>query len=132
MSMKPTVWIVGDWKRAELGEAIAWLHSRTKSFLFADADAAVASWRAVEGMHVPTAIVLAQSRPGQISRRDVERLHAAAPLARLMALVGAWCEGEVRSGEPWPGVSRVSVSAWRSGLAREVDLKGGSDCIAAQ
>lgn len=52
-------------------------------------------------------IVLCQSRPGQFTQEQVERLHARAPLARLLAILGSWCEGEQRSGRPWHGVERV-------------------------
>ena len=55
----------------------------------------------------PHAIVLAQSYPGQFAAGAIERLRAAAPLARLIALLGSWCEGEPRSGRPLPGVVRV-------------------------
>lgn len=52
-------------------------------------------------------IALCQSRPGQFAQGDVERLHARAPLAHLLAILGSWCEGEARSGRPWHGVERV-------------------------
>jgi hypothetical protein len=52
-------------------------------------------------------IVLCQARPGQFSQEQVERLHASAPLARWLAILGSWCEGEQRSGRPWHGVERV-------------------------
>ena len=80
-------------------------------------------------MRVPTAIVLVQSRPGQISRDEVERLHAAAPLARLVALVGDWCEGELRNGQAWAGVIRVPASAWRWRLEHELGLAGGNGSL---
>jgi hypothetical protein len=70
----------------------------------------------------PAAILLIQSRPGQIADRDVERLHAAAPLARLIVLVGPWCEGEMRSGRPWPGVVRIPWGAWQLRLMHELGL----------
>jgi hypothetical protein len=63
----------------------------------------------------PHAIVLAQSYPGQFPAIEVERLRAAAPLARLIALLGSWCEGEPRSGQPPPGVVRVY---WHEAAAR--------------
>jgi hypothetical protein len=119
---QPTVWVVGDWKQAEFGAAVEWIQARARCLSFEGAGTAAARLRAVEGLQAPTAIVLAQSRPGQMSRGDVERLHAAAPLARLVALVGAWCEGELRSGEPWPGVVRLPVGAWRCGLDQALGL----------
>lgn len=52
-------------------------------------------------------IAFCQSRPGQFSQQQVEQWHARAPLAHLLAILGSWCEGEVRSGRPWHGVQRV-------------------------
>src|SRR5262245_29935424 len=122
MSVEPTVWVIGDWRQAEFGEAVTWLKTRARCLWFDDGPAALSSLRAAEGMYAPTAILLAQSRPGQITRRDVEELHARAPLARLVALVGAWCDGESRSGQPWAGVVRVPVGTWRCGLEQAIGL----------
>ncbi len=118
-----TVWMVGDWKHAEFGEVVAWLKGRTTFVLFEDADAVLSSGRA-DGRHVPTAIVLAQSRPGQISRRDVDRLYASAPLARLVEVAGTWCEGELRGAPSWPGVIRVPLCTWRCRLEEALGLDG--------
>jgi CheY-like chemotaxis protein len=62
----------------------------------------------------PTVIVFAQAYPGQLAVGDVERLHALSPVSRLIALLGSWCEGEPRSGNPWPGVPRVYWHRWSS------------------
>ena len=59
------------------------------------------------GEFVPDLIVLAQTRPGQFSADEVDRLRRATPSARLSGLLGSWCEGEARSGTPWPGVMRT-------------------------
>ena len=52
-------------------------------------------------------VALCQSRPGQFTQAQVEQLHARDPLAGLLAILGSWCEGELRSGRPWHGVDRV-------------------------
>ena len=65
---------------------------------------------------VPDVILMAQSRPGQISPRQVEQLHAASPLSRLVVLAGSWCEGELRSGRPCTGVIRVLWHQWQPRL----------------
>lgn len=57
-------------------------------------------------------VVVAQARPGQFTAAEVETLRRASPLAPLVALVGSWCEGEPRSGTPWPGVVRVYWHQW--------------------
>jgi hypothetical protein len=52
-------------------------------------------------------ILLAQSRPGQFDSAEVESLYQRWPTAKMLGLFGTWCEGEGRTGRPWPGVWRV-------------------------
>ena len=82
---------------ATVSEALAWLRPRSVT---------------------PQAVVFAQLRPGQFRQADIERVHQAVPLARLVALLGSWCEGESRSGQPWTGVIRIYWHQW-SGRWRE-------------
>lgn len=67
----------------------------------------------------PEVIVLAQAYPGEFSSASVDRLRELAPLARIVALLGVWCEGETRSGRPWPGAVRVY---WHQGRSRSVQV----------
>jgi hypothetical protein len=115
---RPAVFVVGDFRQAEFAEAMAWLEA-TAVCVFLDEIAAAGSGSLTLAEQPAAAIVIVQSRPGQISQGDVERLHAAAPLARLVALVGAWCE---RERQAWAGVVRVPVSSWRFRLANELGL----------
>ena len=116
--MQQTVWIVGAWQHADFVAALNWLNIHAQCAAFATvADALVAA------PPCPASILIFQSRPGQISHRDIEQLHAAAPLARLVAFLGPWCEGEMRSGQPWPGVTRVPWRTWSSRLPRELGLE---------
>src|SRR5688500_4148457 len=114
---EPSLWIVGDCRHADFSSAIEWTKAHARCVLF---DAPTDALRDLP--FEPDAILLAQSRPGQISHEDVERLHAAAPLARLIYLVGPWCEGELRSGQPCPGVVRVPWRAWQSRLPHELRI----------
>ena len=57
-------------------------------------------------------IVLAQARPDQIPAEVVERLQANHPNAPIVALLGSWCEGGMRSDVPWPGVRRIYWHQW--------------------
>ncbi|HTU27541.1 MAG TPA: hypothetical protein VMF30_19180 [Pirellulales bacterium] len=73
--------------------------------------AAAIEW--IEREHVePTVIVIGQVWPGEIGHAELARLRQAAPLARLCGLLGSWCEGEMRSGRPWPGAWRVLDHQW--------------------
>ena len=74
----------------------------------------------------PEVIVVAQSRPGAVSQYEIERLRREAPLARIVGLLGSWCEGEARSGRPWPGVERVYWHQWPGWVQREL---GGSSTL---
>jgi len=69
----------------------------------------------------PELIVLAQSCPGQFTPTDVDRLRQLAPLARIFDLLGSWCEGEMRSGKPLPGVIRIYWHQWPARWDRELD-----------
>ena len=106
-----TIWLAGDGQHPHFAEALAWLGEHANLIPLP-----------AEGAAAPSAILIAQSRPGQFSRAAVEAWHARAPLARLVALVGPWCEGEQRSGRPWPGVVRVPWRDWPARLPRALGL----------
>ena len=79
----------------------------------ADVDAAAA---ALDGLSpVPEVIVVAQAYPGQFSHAALDRLQRLSPLSRLVLLLGSWCEGEMRTGRPWPAAVRLY---WHQGPAR--------------
>jgi len=119
-AIKPRVCVVGDWGHADFEGAVAWLREQGQCDFFKSAAQAVERLNA-QGRN-PAAILLMQSRPGEFKPAEIEALHAVAPLSRLVALVGVWCEGEARSGRPWPGVVRVSWRSWKSGLPAALGL----------
>ena len=96
---QPHVWMLGDWEQAEFAAAVAYLQTSVDLSLTPSAND-------------PDLILLVASRPGRFSAAEVESLHRRAPLAKLVALLGSWCEGEVRSGHPWPGVTRIYAHQW--------------------
>jgi CheY-like chemotaxis protein len=57
-------------------------------------------------------IVVAQGRREVIDSETVEHLQSVFATTPLVALLGTWCEGEVRSGTPWPGIPRVYWHQW--------------------
>lgn len=114
------VMLTGDVAHRDFRRAIDWLESHAE--LQTAADLTAAAQRLEQGAAVPRLLVVAQSRPGQFSSQQIERLHRAAPLMRIVALLGSWCEGEARSGAPWPGVERVY---WHQWPARVMELLFG-------
>lgn len=68
----------------------------------------------------PSLFILAQTRRGCFSHDAIARLQAAFPLSRCVALLGSWCEGESRSGSPWPGVNRVYWHQWTARVEQEL------------
>jgi hypothetical protein len=73
-------------------------------------------------------IVVAQSRPGEISLSKVERLRRMAPLAGMVGLLGSWCEGETRTGRPWPGVERIYWYDFPAWWRRQLKLRTAGRC----
>lgn len=136
------VMLVGDWAHRDFREAVDWLATHTASRFVSSVAAGLAALQRAEELleepleepegvrasverpascespprPLPEVIVIVQSRPGQIQPFEVEQLHAASPLSRLVVLAGSWCEGELRSGQPFPGVMRVLWHQWQPRL----------------
>ena len=111
------VLFIGDHRHSEFVEATAWLAEHS---LLSVATTPAEAMEAVQHPSLPPELVIvAHARPGQFSQRDIETIHRLAPLARLAVLAGSWCEGEMRTGHPWPGVLRLY---WHQGAARLREL----------
>jgi len=124
------VLLVGDYAHRDFSEVVAWLEQHTQLAWAAtvmDGLAAMGPSAAAESEGgggdepaadrlIPDVMIVAQSRPGQISPQQIERLHAASPLSRLVTLAGSWCEGELRSGRPCTGVIRILWHQWQPRL----------------
>jgi hypothetical protein len=76
----------------------------------------------------PELIVIAQIRPDVSGRHDVERLRRSAPLAGIVGLMGTWCEGETRTGRPWPGVTRLYWYEFPAWWRRQMHLRAAGRC----
>jgi hypothetical protein len=97
--------IIGEISRPEFQGARSTLQSLGRLSCFAEVESA--SEALASGEIIPEIILIAQAFPGQFSHQAIDRLRRLAPLARLLGLLGSWCEGETRSGHPWPGAIRV-------------------------
>ena len=101
--------LVGNAEHPEFDYALCWLRAHLELTVSTGVNLALQHLHLNED---PQLILLVQSRRNQIAQREIEQLHRAAPLARLVGLLGSWCEGEVRSGEPWRGVKRIYWHQW--------------------
>jgi hypothetical protein len=110
---KKKILFVGDRDSPPFRTVVGWLESGGTLRCLTSISAAQLACRD----DPPHLIVIGQLRPGEFTSEEVERLHREAPLARLVALLGSWCEGETRTGTPWPGVTRLY---WHQLTARAV------------
>jgi hypothetical protein len=73
----------------------------------------------------PELLIVAQSRPDALLATIIQSLRRDAPLTRIVALLGTWCEGETRTGRPWTEIERIYwyefPAWWRRQLARPRD-----------
>jgi len=113
-----SILLVGNTFRSEFRDARTALEEWGRVVPAMDIDAAAAELAG--GRVVPDLIVVAQAYPGEFDSDQIDRLRRLAPVAPVVALLGAWCEGEMRSGRPWPGVVRVYWHQWLPRCAQEL------------
>lgn len=77
---------------------------------------------AADGRGEHDLVVILQRYPGEHRPGDLERLRRRLPLARFAVVLGSWCEGEVRSGQPLPGVLRFYWHQWLSAAEEQLRL----------
>lgn len=107
-----SILVIGDTQRDEFRDAVRCLEKHGPINV---CSIPAGSGPPVDDEAPPDLMVLLSSRPGEFSAAAVDRLMQNAPLARVIAVLGSWCEGEMRSGQPWPGVARVY---WHQAAAR--------------
>ena len=56
--------------------------------------------------------IIAERWPGEHSRRALEQIQRARPIMRMIAVSGSWCDGQKRSGCPWPGMLHTTWHRW--------------------
>jgi hypothetical protein len=76
----------------------------------------------------PEVVLLAQSRPGVNSHREVASLQRRWPLAGFAAILGSWCEGETRTGRLWPGVKRFYWYEFAAWWNEQVARRAAGNC----
>lgn len=119
MAMDPiSVLFVGGHDRREFAETRHVLASAAR--LVEAPDPLAAGKLLADQQLVPSLIVIATAWPGEFSQASIDRLRQLAPLAPVVTLLGAWCEGETRSGHPCPGATRLYWHEGRSRSAREL------------
>ncbi len=114
---RQSVLLIGDSSHGEFDEPRNWLEEHCDLRRATGLDDACDLLYRTGAPHV---VLFAQSRPGQFSQSDVERIHARSPLSRLVVLLGSWCEGEMRTGRPWSGVVRVYWHQWAARMIPEL------------
>jgi hypothetical protein len=113
-----SILLIGDTQRGEFREACAALAQCGRVAAFAEIESAAESLRAADG--TVDLVVIAQTYPGQFSAAAIDRLRRLCPVARVVGLLGTWCEGETRTGRPWPGSVRVYWHQWPARADREL------------
>ncbi len=108
---KPLVWLIGSPGDPCFAPAIDWLAEQFELRRFDNvAESQQQSSQPPEPLY---GAVFCSVRPGQFDAAAVEALHRSEPHARLVLLLGSWCEGEVRSGSVIAGVKRIYWHQWR-------------------
>ncbi len=124
----PSVLLIGDASRPEFDQPCLGLASWGRLEAVEDIQAALP--RLAGGRLAPDVIVVAQAYPGQFSCKAIDGLRRAAPLARVVGLMGTWCEGEMRTGNPWPAAVRIywhqASPRFHRELAELSGARGGS------
>ncbi|MDZ4783036.1 MAG: hypothetical protein SGJ19_22550 [Planctomycetia bacterium] len=110
------VFVIGDDHRPEFRDILPTLRANALVTNYTTLE------QAREANGAPELCVFLQSVPGEYAPRDLELLLLSWPLARFLTIAGPLCEGEPRTGAPWPGQLRVYWHAfpgwWRLQLAR--------------
>lgn len=118
--------LIGDTGRAEFRQVAPAVEAWAEVTGFRDMPSAA---RALAGeTFLPDVIVLLQSYPNEFSHAEVQDLRRLAPLAPVIGLLGSWCEGEMRSGHPWPAGVRIYWHQWPPRSARELDRMARREC----
>lgn len=119
---------VGRSDRAEFREVLPTLE--TQGTVVTAPTIRAAARRLAQESLTPDVVVIVQSYPGEFADAQVDQLRRVAPLARFVALLGTWCEGEMRTGTPLSGAIRVYWHQWVPQGYRELNrLVAGRESV---
>jgi hypothetical protein len=127
------VWVLGDERQAEFAAATHWLTGRSTVRWLGTREQLQRDWAELSTGPAPDWVVLLSSHPGEWQAPDVLQIRTRFPVARLVALLGSWQEGERRSGQPLAGVWSVMWHRWLPFFDREWQalLAGRAGCLAS-
>ena len=120
---QPAVLFIGKSCHGEFSGALEWLRAQGDVVLQPTVRAALA-WLQSSRLE-PGAVVLGLTRRGEHGGQELQQLERLVPLANTIALVGSWCEGETRSGNPAQGWRRVYWHQFRRRAPGELFVTGG-------
>ncbi len=99
---RPQVLLLSDPVWPEFDGPVCWLDDHALVQRAEDESRALAALRK-DAFDI---VVVGQRRPGEVPDAFFEAVRQAAPLTPIVCLLGSLCEGEMRSGAPWPGAIR--------------------------
>ncbi|MEX2141854.1 MAG: hypothetical protein WD894_21490 [Pirellulales bacterium] len=121
---RPQFLYVGDRDWPEFAGPVQWLNDHV-DVSFAAGISSADAWLASRDV-ASDLIVVALRRPGEHAHATFEELRACLPLTPIVCLLGSFCEGEARTGRPWPGAVRVYAHQFVARLGAEL-ARLGSD-----
>jgi len=128
MTFQPDVLVIGDSSPVEFQHVLSDLDRRAVRSTLELLPAADSMPERLSEVKVePTLVFLAQNRPGEWTSPRVEAVHRRWPAARLVMLLGSWCEGELRTGRPVPGVARTYWHQWAAHAGRYWEQRGAGE-----
>jgi DNA-binding NarL/FixJ family response regulator len=113
-----SILVLGEIDRPEFFGVRSMLESLGRISCLTEVKQAITALEA--GEIIADVIIIAQAFPGQFSHQDADRLRRLAPLGRIVRLLGSWCEGETRSGQPLPAAVRIYWHQWNVRAGREL------------
>jgi hypothetical protein len=110
----PLVIAIGDGERREFAGTMRWLSARSRLESFSTTEHCLQYLRSAPAG--PALIVWLQSYLGQYGEVDLAKIRAVEPRANMVCVYGAISEGELRTGKPLPGITRIPWYAWEARL----------------